>query len=108
MVHSNGLTLEQRIKCHAGLLIGRSLVTFTTCRNGAVLERKALVEIEGIGGKVWALPEPLPTQLYTVWQRVKGDMMVSGEGAVVVWNRPAAAQLRKAFADTPLAVIKLD
>ena len=74
------LTLEQRIKFDHGLPIGRSLVRFTL----GELQRLALVEICE-NGRVFYMVKPGDGDMYSGWQRVRGDKVHTGDGGIVVW-----------------------
>lgn len=92
-------TLEQRIKFDHRLPIGQSLVRFTL----GARSRLALVEISP-RGLVWYFTKPDDGDMYASWQRVKGDMTRSGEGAVKVW--PARdAEFMARFTGDPVADI---
>ena len=92
-------TLEQRIKFDHGLPIGQSLVEFTLGDRG----RLALVEI-GNRGQVYYFAKPRDEDMYASWQRIRGDVTKSGEGAVRVWPSRNAEFMAK-FEGAPLASI---
>ena len=92
-------TLEQRIKFDHGLPIGQSLVEFTLGERSRV----ALVEI-GNHGQVYYFVKPRDVDMYASWQRVRGDVTKSGEGAVKVWPSRNAEFMAK-FEGEPVARI---
>jgi hypothetical protein len=92
-------TLEDRIKFNHGLRIGQSLVKFTHLEH----ERIALVEISP-RGEVWYFTKPTESEMYASWTRVRGDLSLSGKGAVVVWPSRNAEFMAK-FDGDPAAII---
>lgn len=74
------MTLEEKIKHHSGLTIGRHVVDFT--HKGAM--RRGVVEISP-RGVVRAIAKPKDSDMYTSWFRVKGDTTNTRDGAVIVW-----------------------
>lgn len=92
-------TLEQRIKFDHGLPIGQSLVQFTLGERGVT----ALVEI-GNRGQVYYFVKPNDGDMYASWQRVRGNVTRSGEGAVMVWPFKNAEFMSR-FDGTPAASI---
>lgn len=74
-------TIEQIIKFHSGLPIGRTPVTIQR-RDGSQYD--ALVDISP-RGIVRILPKPGPGDMYTGWHRVKGDT-TKPDGGVIVWG----------------------
>lgn len=95
-------TFEEKVKFDSGLSCGQSLILITKGTH----ERRALVEICPRTGKVYLLPEPDEGDMYTSWLLIKGNHLVTGVGAVVVWGARDPKYLEK-FAGSPAATVAL-
>ena len=93
-------TMEQRIKFDHGLPIGRSLVSFTLGERS----RHAVVEINE-NGRVFYLVKPEAGDMYSSWQRVRGDVSHSGEGSIIVWAARNPELMAELFGGEPVATI---
>lgn len=73
-------TLEEILKFDSGLSIGESLVDLIA--NAKTVRTKVDISPRGI---VRILTKPDDEDMYTVWQRVKGDVL-KADGNVIVWG----------------------
>ena len=96
-------TLEQRLKFDYGLTVGEChLVKFTLGERSVV----ALVEIDR-WGRVHYLKKPAPDQMYSTWQRVKGDASIA-DGAVYVWAARKRHELMARFDGPHVATVPME
>jgi hypothetical protein len=96
-------TLEQRLKFDLGLAIGEyHLVKFTLGERSVT----ALVEINR-WGHVHYLKKPADDQMYSTWQRVKGDASIA-DGAVYVWAARERPELMARFVGEPVATVPME
>lgn len=92
-------TLEQRIKFDHNLPIGQSLVEFVMGEKSKV----ALVEISNRGA-VYCFVKPTGEDMYASWERIRGDFIKTGKGAIMVWPHKNEEFMRK-FSGSPVAKI---
>lgn len=91
-------TLEDRIKFDHGLTIGTHLVSFTLGPNS----RRAIVRISP-RGLVHYLVKPAAGDMYSSWNRLRGDKSVADKGFIVWGARDP--KLMEIFDGDPVATI---
>lgn len=92
-------TLEHRVKFDHGLGIGTHLVRFTLGERSVL----ALVRI-GPRGKAEYLKRPDAGDMYSMWQRMRGNQSVA-DGVVLVWAARSRPDLMAQFEGEPVATI---
>lgn len=98
-MNSKEWTLEQRIKFDHGLTIGTHLVNFTVGERS----RLAMVRISP-RGLVHYLAKPLPGDMYSGWNRIRGDKCVMADAGVIVWGA-RQPELMQMFDGEPVASV---
>ena len=51
------------------------------------------------------LAKPAETDMYSSWQRVRGDATHSGEGSIIVWAARNPGLMAELFSGDPVATI---
>jgi len=94
-------TIEQTLKFDSGLVIGDNLVEFTKGDR----TRRAIIRI-GARGAIYGLMAPDAGDMYSAFDRIKGDKWASAPGAIKLWGAKDP-EFMKQFAGAPRAVIPL-
>jgi hypothetical protein len=91
-------TLEERIKFDHGLKIGTHLANFTVGEHS----RRAMVRVSP-RGLVHYLAKPNPGDMYSAWDRLRGDKSIP-DGGVIVWGA-RNPEIMQMFEGEPAATI---